>query len=169
MKSNTIQFNEQNTKSASRVARLAAYPASMLAGLALLGLALLTPGHTSAAGKPVPDGPKSHVAFVGVTIKTLPSLGARHKTEQKYAEATVIIVDEFGEFVEGAKVTGEFSGNLLQRPQTVSGTTDTSGTVILDSKSVGYDSGPLSFTFRVTGVQSSLPWDGQEVEGTASY
>ena len=168
MKLNAIQSNEQNTKSASRVARLAAYPASMLAGIAVLSLALLTPGR-STAGRPLPPGPESHVYSVSVTIKTLPSLGARHKTEQKYAEAKVVIVDDFGDFVGGAKVTVEFTGNLLQRPVTASGITDESGEAVIDSKSVGYDSGPLSFTGCVTKVESSLAWDGVGLCDTASY
>jgi len=133
------------------------------------GLALLIPGNTPAAGKPSPPGPKVHVDSVSVRILTLPHLGARHKTYQKYAEATVVILDDFGDFVEGAKVTVEFTGNLLQRPATATGTTDESGKVVLDSKSVGYDSGPLNFTGCVTKVESSLAWDGVEVCDTASY
>jgi len=168
MKTNAIESSEDCIKPLSNLGRLAAYPA-WLATFALLGVAMLIPGHTSAAGGPAPTEPMSHVDSVSVRILTLPSLGARHKTSQKYGRATVVIVDDFGDPVEGAKVTGEFTGNLLRRAETVSRTTDVSGTVILDSKPVGYDSGPLSFTFRVTGVQSSLFWDGEEVWDTASY
>jgi len=147
---------------------MAAYPASMLAGMAVLSLALMT-GNAAAGGRPTPQGPESHVDSVSVTIKTLPSLGARHKTEQKYAEATVVIVDDLGDFVEGAKVTVEFTGNLLQRSVTASGITDEFGEAVIDSKPVGYDSGPLSFTGCVTKVESSLVWDGFELCDTASY
>jgi len=168
MKSNTIPRLEQRTQSTSRVARLAAYPASLFAGLALFSLALM-PGNIPAAGKPTPQGPQAHVDSVNVVIGTRPALGARHKTRQKYAAATVVILDDFGDFVEGAKVTVEFTGNLLQQPATATGTTDASGKVVLESKSVGYDSGPLSFTGCVTKVESSLAWDGVEVCDTASY
>jgi hypothetical protein len=50
--------------------------------------------------------PAARIASVTVRILTRPSLGARHKTAQKYAEATVIIVDDHGNGVEGARDWG---------------------------------------------------------------
>lgn len=170
MKTNVNQNLKPHLVDSPWTARLTTYPASLLAGLALLGLALLKPGNMPAAGGPALTELMSHVESVSVVIKWRPALGGRHKTRQAYAKATVVIVDDFGLPVEGAKVTGDFTGNLLRQPVTVSGTTDASGTVILDSsKSVGYASGPLSFTFCVTGVESSPVWDGDGVCDTASF
>jgi len=164
MKTNTIQSCEQKSGPTSRAFRLTSYPASLLAGVALLSLALLTPNKSSAG----PQGPESHVDSVSVTIKALPSLGARHRSDQFYARAKVVIVDDFGVPVAGAKVKVEFTGNLLRRPVSASGTTDEFGEAVIDSKPVGYSSGPLSFMGCVTKVESSLAWDGVELCDTAS-
>jgi len=169
MKETTMDSPEELSKPGFKRGRLAATLPTWLAVFAFLGIPMLMPGHTPTAGKPPPQqGPMAHVESVVVHINTLPHLGSRHKFYQKYAEASVVVVDDFGYPVMGAKVTGIFSGNLLDL-STASATTDEFGEAILDSKSVSYDSGPLSFTFCVTKVASSLAWDGVEVCDTASY
>lgn len=135
--------------------------------LAQPGKALLAIAKT----QPVQVIPASHIESVTVRILARPSLGARHKTEQMYAEATVVITDHSGVGVPGATVKGSFTGNLLRRSQSVSGTTDSSGTVgFVLSKSVGWDgSSPLRFTFCVDHVDASPSWDGVGACDTRIY
>ena len=72
----------------------------------------------------------------------------------KYARATVTIVDAGGSPVSGATVTGTFSGNFTG---TTSAVTNGSGVAVLE---VGPKKGSTSFTFCVDNVtHSTLPYD----------
>jgi hypothetical protein len=64
--------------------------------------------------------------------------------------AVVVIKDSSGNAVSGASVTGTFSGSYNQ---TLSGTTDTNGSVTLTTSSSV--SGTVTFTFCVTDVTKS--------------
>ena len=72
---------------------------------------------------------------------------------QKKGRAVVTIVDDQGNPVSGASVTGTFSGDLNQ---TVSGTTGAGGTVTLDTTVT--KKGKTKFTFCVDSVSGALPY-----------
>jgi subtilisin len=91
---------------------------------------------------PPPPGAAMHVA--GLTMSVLTS------GRQKSARATVTIVDAGGQPVEGAAVSGRWSGLTTDSD---TGTTATNGQVALQSNKTKLASG--TFTFTVTGVSKS--------------
>lgn len=71
-------------------------------------------------------------------------------------QATVTIVDAFGAPVEGATVTGTFTGDV---GGTIGGVTDASGVAVLESP--GKAKGAIVFTFCVDDVaKSGWTYDG---------
>lgn len=95
----------------------------------------------------------SNVTTPGVTAPTAVTVSSITVTTVsaskglKYAQATVIIADDQGGLVSGATVTGNFTGTFTE---TVSGTTDSNGRVILDT--LGTTKGTVAATFCVTQV-----------------
>jgi len=81
----------------------------------------------------------------------------------KSPRATVTIVDDQGGQVGSAEVTGNFDGDASATG--VSGTTASNGVATLLSPNT--KKGRVNFTFCVTSVSGSLPWDG--AESCASY
>ena len=67
----------------------------------------------------------------------------------KYGQATVVIRDDLGGLVQGATVTGEFSGDITSPD--LSEVTDASGTAVFDDPDQTVK-GKFSLTFCVTGV-----------------
>ena len=72
----------------------------------------------------------------------------------KRGTATVTLVDDQGQPVDGASVTGTFTGDFNE---TVNGTTASDGTVTLVT--IGVKKGSITFTFCVDQVTGSLPYD----------
>jgi hypothetical protein len=72
----------------------------------------------------------------------------------KKGQAVVVILDNLGQPISGADVTGQFSGAFNESGM---------GTTILDGSTVivtgGTVKGNPSFGFCVTGVSASLPYD----------
>ncbi len=68
---------------------------------------------------------------------------------QKRAQATVVVVDNLGAPVEGATVTGDFTGTFNE-PGVMGTPTDTSGTTVLQT--TGTAKGGVTVTFCVTGI-----------------
>jgi hypothetical protein len=107
---------------------------------------------------PGPGGTEMHVYSIVLSLK---SAGPNNT-----CKAVVIIVDENGDPVEGATVTGTFSGDASG---TESGTTDADGEVTLSVLVVG--KGAVStFTFCVDNVTGSLTYvPGDNVETCDTY
>ncbi len=67
----------------------------------------------------------------------------------KKGQATVVVLDDVGQPVEGAVVTGDFSGTFDE--QGVKGdATDSTGTTIIETS--GSEKGGVSVTFCVTSI-----------------
>jgi len=106
-------------------------------------------------GEPIspPDPKKMHIS--GIAMSTLT------KSTSTQAEATVTVVDSSGNPVKGVTVSGSWSGLTKG---TVSGTTDTNGQVVFNSRWVKKAKG--TFTFTVTNlVKTDWTYDpsGNEV------
>ena len=100
---------------------------------------------------PPGGGTEMHVDSIAPSVK--------QQGPKARARATVTILDENGDPVSGATVTGDFTGDANQ---SASGTTGSNGEVTL---STGAISGLSSFTFCVTGVSGSLTYvPGDNVE-----
>jgi hypothetical protein len=87
-------------------------------------------------------GGPSAVEVDSIAVTTV-SLGKGFKRGQ----ATVVVVDDLGNPVAGATVTGVFSGNFSESG---SGTTDATGTTVIDT--AGSQKGGVSVTFCVTSI-----------------
>lgn len=76
----------------------------------------------------------------------------------KRGRATVVVVDDLGGLVEGATVTGDFSGTFDEQGHT--GVTDLTGTTVIDTD--GSQKGSVSVTFCVTSIThpALIPWTG---------
>ena len=81
------------------------------------------------------------------------------------ANATVTIVDTTGNAVQGATVSGKWSGATTDSDI---GYTDSSGKVTLFSNEVKVTS-TATFTFTVNSVSYTIPWDGVSKSGTITY
>jgi len=88
-----------------------------------------------------------HVA--GITVLTVNAGKGR-----KNARAQVSVMDDLGNAVAGAAVTGTFSGGINE-----SGTASTGGSGTASITSEDTKKGGLSFTFCVTGVSAGLTYD----------
>lgn len=83
------------------------------------------------------------------------------------AKAVVTIQDSGNSPVEGATVSGHWSGASSDLDSAV---TDSTGTVIVYSDEVKSIEGTsLKFTFEVNGVSHEIPWDGIPASGTGTY
>jgi len=81
-----------------------------------------------------------------------------------WAVATVTIVNESGNLVEGATVSGHWSDATSNSD---SGVTDASGQVLLESDSVKNPPSGTTFTFTIDGVtHADLTWDGEPASGS---
>lgn len=80
---------------------------------------------------------------------------------QKNGRAVVVVVDDLGSPVEGATVSGTFSGTFNE---TASGTTGANGSVTFDTSASAKNG--ISFTFCVTDVTGTLTYAGPEVCGS---
>jgi len=94
---------------------------------------------------PPGGGTEMHVASIVLSTK---SQGPRDR-----GRATVVIVDENGDPVSGATVTGTFTGDITA---TESGTTDSNGEVTLQTNAF---SGVTTFGFCVDSVSGSLTYN----------
>jgi len=97
-----------------------------------------------------------HVASVDTSI--VRAFSGPRGALKYYGEAEVQIVDNLGNPVPGARVTGVFSSNQLRKVQTVSGLTDSDGRVILRTKNT-VSGQTITFTFCVDDVGASLPYN----------
>ncbi|WP_342210520.1 PKD domain-containing protein [Methanococcoides vulcani] len=82
-----------------------------------------------------------------------------------HATAEVKIVDATGSPINGATVSGQWSGATSDSD---SGVTGSNGKVTLDSKNV-WGSEPRTFTFTVNDVSHTIQWDGETKSGTITY
>jgi Zn-dependent metalloprotease len=73
----------------------------------------------------------------------------------KIAQAMITIVDNLGNPVSGAQVTGDFTGDITEL--NVMGTTDSAGQAVLTTTNDVH--GRLKFTFCVDGVSGALTYD----------
>jgi hypothetical protein len=93
-------------------------------------------------------GPSSvHVA--SIQLSTVSAGGGNKK-----GQAVVVIVNDLGQPVSGAEVTGDFSGDYNE---TGVGTTGGNGSATILTQ--GTAKGNPAFTFCVTGVSAALPYD----------
>ena len=69
---------------------------------------------------------------------------------QKLGRATVVVLDDLGEVVQGAEVTGDFSGDFDET--VLSGDTDVNGSVNIDSSFILPKGKVGSLMFCVTSV-----------------
>ncbi|WP_232308547.1 hypothetical protein [Methanosarcina lacustris] len=115
-----------------------------------------------------PQGNLIHIGSVNVTTSIEKGSGVN-----KYVTgvAVVTILDNYNNPVEGAEVSGYWSGaasDTFKDQQT-----DYKGTVTLSSNKVDYNSGTLTFTFNVTNVDVNknflYTWDGNTVSKTVEY
>ncbi|TFH05189.1 MAG: PKD domain-containing protein [Methanosarcina sp.] len=81
------------------------------------------------------------------------------------AKAVVTILNSSNSPVEGAIVSGKWSGATFD----ISATTNNEGTVTVYSDEVKYKRGTLTFTFTVNDVSHEIPWDRISVSGTGTY
>lgn len=101
------------------------------------------------SGPPAGDPTSVHVAsIVPGTLK------ANRGT--KLATVSLTIVDDNGNPVAGATVTGDFSGSDYSESGLQSASTNASGQTSITTS--GSAKGKVSFTFCVTGVSASLPY-----------
>lgn len=82
------------------------------------------------------------------------------------ATAFVTILDSSDSPVEGATVSGKWSGATSDIDYA---TTNNEGTVTVYSDEVKYKSGTLTFIFTVDGVSHEIPWDEKEMQGEGTY
>jgi FtsP/CotA-like multicopper oxidase with cupredoxin domain len=77
----------------------------------------------------------------------------------KRGRATVVVVDDLGGLVEGATVTGDFTGTFNEPG--ASGVTDATGTAVIDTS--GSQKGSVSVTFCVTSIThpTLTDWTGE--------
>jgi len=100
---------------------------------------------------PPPPPPPASTMHVAAIVAGTQNAGQGNKR----GAATVTIVDNNGQPVDGAGVTGAFTGDFNE---TVAGTTGGSGTVTLVT--TGTKKGSVTFTFCVTNVtHSTLTYD----------
>jgi FtsP/CotA-like multicopper oxidase with cupredoxin domain len=97
----------------------------------------------AAADATQPGGSATSVELGSLEVTTV-NLGKG----QKRGQATVVVVDDLGGLVEGATVTGDFTGDFDEPG--VSGTTDATGTAMIDTS--GTAKGGVSLTFCVTSI-----------------
>lgn len=81
------------------------------------------------------------------------------------AKATVTIVDKNGASVQGATVSGKWSGATTDSD---TGVTNADGQVTLYSNEVKVTN-TATFTFTVNNVSYTIPWDGKTASGTITY
>ncbi|MDX1665235.1 MAG: multicopper oxidase domain-containing protein [Candidatus Promineifilaceae bacterium] len=112
--------------------------------------------NTASATTPAASDGSGTAVTVGSLSVTVVNVGHGHKRGQ----ATVVVVDDLGQPVEGATVTGDFSGSINE--QNVSGPlTDATGTTIIETQSTA--KGGVSVTFCVTSIThpSLTSWAGE--------
>lgn|GEM_PF-476838 len=117
---------------------------------------------TASAELTVTEEPTTAIMSIhSVTVE----LVSRWRGWNYYAEATVTIVDSAGNPVEGATVSGQWSGATSDQD---SGITDANGQVILTSDSVRKPASETTFTFTATSVtHPDFEWDKVEKSGTS--
>ncbi|MDQ1275083.1 MAG: serine protease [Euryarchaeota archaeon] len=82
------------------------------------------------------------------------------------ATAVVTVVDSSGGTVEGATVSGSWSGATGDLDSAL---TDSTGKATVYSDEIKYKSGTLTFTFTVNDVSHTIPWDGTVKSETGTY
>ncbi|WP_440945645.1 S8 family serine peptidase [Methanosarcina sp. T3] len=82
------------------------------------------------------------------------------------ARAVVTILDSSDNPVEGATVSGYWSGASSDLDSAV---TNAAGKVMVYSDEVKYKSGTLTFTFTVNGLSHTIPWDKTVTSGEGTY
>ncbi|WP_445475397.1 PKD domain-containing protein [Methanococcoides methylutens] len=87
------------------------------------------------------------------------------KWTRVYGTAEVKVVDATGNPVNGATVSGQWSGTTSDSD---SGVTDSNGKVTMDSKRV-WGSEPRTFNFTVNDVSHIIQWDGGTRSDTITY
>jgi subtilisin/minor extracellular protease Epr len=82
------------------------------------------------------------------------------------ATAVVQILDNAGQPVKGATVSGHWNGATVDTDSAVTGA---DGIVIVRSDEVKYKNGALTFTFTVDNVSHAISWDKIAKSGTGTY
>ncbi len=100
------------------------------------------------------------------SMEVTPNLRYAGRNTFVSGKAVVTILDDNGNPVEGATVSGDWSGSVNDADSAV---TSSKGTVTVSSDEVKYKEGILTFTFTVDGVSHTIPWDGNPASGTALY
>jgi hypothetical protein len=83
---------------------------------------------------------------VGSIVVTTVNIGQGNKI----GRATVVVVDDLGGVVEGATVTGDFTGSFNEPDVSGPSSTDATGTTVIDT--AGSKKGGVSVTFCVTSI-----------------
>jgi hypothetical protein len=127
------------------------------ADLVLAGATAHTAAASAAQLEAEVTAPSVHVASVN-TAAVLTGNGKLRGGHRYYGTAEVLIVDDFGNPVSGARVTGTFTSNVLRKDETVSSITGPNGLATLSTRNSGSGS-TVSFTFCVDDVAASVPYD----------
>lgn len=139
---------------------LPSLPKSFLVALAAAAplVTAVTEAQSSSAG----TATSVHVDFIETSFVRVYFSGPVRRAEV-YPTTEVVVADDLGNPVEGALVTGTFSGDLMKKDETVAGVTGPGGSATLStSKAYRYlQSGPFVhyFTFCVDDVSVSLPYN----------
>jgi hypothetical protein len=96
-------------------------------------------------------GTATELVVDSVTVSTV-NVGKGNK----HGRAVVVITDDLGSPVQGAVVTGDFTGTIAESG--LEGTTDAGGSATIDT--AGTAKGSVSLTFCVTNVAGALPYNG---------
>ncbi len=109
----------------------------------------------TASASTLPDTGPTSVDVGSISVTTI-SIGQG----QKRGQATVVVVDDQGGLVEGAVVTGNFSGSFNE-PGVSGPPTDATGTTVINT--VGSKKGGVSVTFCVTSITHPvlMDWVGE--------
>jgi len=108
--------------------------------------------------------PNNIIHISNVEVSTSPRTAGKNTFIS--GKAVVTILDNNGNPVEGATVSGDWRGSASDADSAV---TDSNGDVTVYSDEVKYKKGTLTFTFTVDGVSHTTPWDGNVKSGTISY
>ena len=100
------------------------------------------------------------------SVEVTPNIRTAGRNTFVSGKAVVTILDNNGNPVEGATVSGYWS---VSASDADSALTDSNGAVTVYSDELKYKTGIFTFTFTANGVSHTIPWDGNAVSGTASY
>jgi serine protease len=112
----------------------------------------------------VTDVPSKNTSISDINVKTTAKIAGKNTFVS--AAATVTVLDSNSNPVQGATVSGYWSGATVDTDSSV---TNETGKATVYSNEVKYKSGALTFTFTANDVSYTIPWDGNIKSGTGTY